>query len=319
MEDFEQKRKKAYEEAEKRKSEVHLKVSGIKEIDEALAKTGLRVYAEALDKSSSVPLEKRIDALREENEELQKARALLLREAGFAENYTRPSFECSVCSDTGYVGIDPCECLIKALRKESYLSSGLGAVLSDQTFSSFDLSLYPDRSKDMMRFVFESVKSFAENFGKERDADKNLMFYGGTGLGKTHLSTALAKRLIDRGFYVIYDTAQNIMHNFERERFSKVGAPVSTDRYFECDLLIIDDLGSEFSNSFTHATLYNLLNTRIYSGKGTVISTNLANDALAKNYDERIVSRVFGTFRTFCFEGDDIRMLKRQKKLQGKK
>lgn len=319
MQDFEEKRKKAFRDAEMRKSDIYMKVSGIKEIDEALAKTGLRVYAEALDKSSCVPLEKRIDALREENEELQNARALLLREAGFAEDYTKPSFECAVCSDTGYVGIDPCECLIKALRKESYLSSGLGAILSDQTFENFDLSLYPDRAKDMMKFVYESVESFAEQFGKKQDADKNLMFYGGTGLGKTHLSTALAKRIIDRGFYVIYDTAQNVMHNFERERFSKIGSPVSTDRYFECDLLIIDDLGSEFSNSFTHATLYNLLNTRIYSGKGTVISTNLANSELARNYDERIVSRIFGTFRTFSFEGDDIRMLKRQQKLQGKK
>lgn len=317
-EDFEEKRKKAFELSESRKSEVYAKVEGIRELDEALSKTGLKVYAEALNKSTDIPLEDRIAVLREENEELQKARAQLLTAAGYAPDYTKPKFDCPKCSDTGYVDLDPCECLIKALRKESYLSSGLGSILSDQSFRNFDISLYPERSRDMMKYVYESVKKFAEDFGKKPGADKNLMFYGGTGLGKTHLSTALAKRIIDRGYYVIYDTALNIMHNFERERFSKVGSPVSTDRYFECDLLIIDDLGSEFSNSFTHATLYNILNTRLYSDKGTVISTNLSNAELAKNYDERIVSRVFGSFRTFGFEGDDIRMLTRQNKLKKK-
>ena len=316
---FDEKQKKAMEEAQARKNEVHLRVPGLLEIDEALAKTGLRVYAEALKKGSSVPLEKRIEALHEENRELQSARAQLLQDAGYPKDYTKPRFECEKCHDTGYVGIDPCECLIKALRRQSYLHSGLGAMLTDQSFENFDVSLYPEKSRGMMAFILEQTKKFAEEFGNAEEC-KNLMFSGGTGLGKTHLSTAVAKKLIDRGFYVVYDTALNIMHSFERERFSKVDVPVTTDRYFECDLLIIDDLGSEFTSSFTHATLYNLINTRLCADKGTLISTNLSSiDALQKTYDERIVSRIVGSYRTFGFEGEDIRLLTRKKNLSSKK
>ena len=139
-----------------------------------------------------------------------------------------------------------------------------------------------------------------------------LFIYGGAGLGKTHLSTAIAKTVIDRGYDVVYDSALNLMHAFEKERFSKAEAP-STDRYFECDLLIIDDLGAEFMSSFTHSTLYNLLNTRVYGGKGMLISTNLSSAAeLQKTYDERIVSRLVGEFKSYCFVGEDIRLKTRR-------
>lgn len=318
-ESFDEKQKKAIEDAQARKNEVHLRVPGILEIDEALAKTGLKVYSEALKKTSKIPLEKRIGILKKENEELQAARATLLCDAGYPADYTKPRFECKKCNDTGYNGIDPCECLIKALRRESYLNSGLGSMLTGQSFENFDLSLYPEKSQKMMEFILSQTKKFAKEFGKE-GACKNMLFYGGTGLGKTHLSTSVAKKLIDRGYYVVYDTALNIMHNFERERFSKIDVPITTDKYFDCDLLIIDDLGSEFPSSFTHATLYNILNTRLCLDKGTLISTNLSDiDALKKAYDVRVVSRVIGSYRSFAFEGNDIRLLKRRKDLSDKK
>lgn len=321
---FDEKQKKALSDAQLRKLEVYEKVEGISQIDDELAKTGLKVYSEAIKKSCPVPLEERIAVLREENLELQHARAELLKMAGYPADYTKPHYECSKCRDSGYVGIDPCECLITALRRESYLSSGLGAMLANQTFENFDISLYPEEARRMMNFIFKSIQNFAENFGNENSggdaSEKNLMFYGGTGLGKTHLSTALAKRLIDRGFYVVYDTALNIMHAFEKERFSKAGASVSTDKYFECDLLIIDDLGSEFMSSFTHATLYDILNTRINADKGTIISTNLSSiDAIKKTYDERIVSRIIGRYRSFGFVGSDIRLLTRKQNVGGAK
>lgn len=111
---------------------------------------------------------------------------------------------------------------------------------------------------------------------------------------------------------MVYDSALNLMHTFEKERFSKDNK-LSTDRYFDCDLLLIDDLGSEFMSSFTHATLYNLLNTRIYGGKGTLISTNLASaESLRKTYEERIVSRIVGEFKSYGFVGEDIRLLNRR-------
>lgn len=311
---FEQKREVAYQDAEKRKTEVYLRVEGVEQIDKALSKTGLKVYSEAINKSSSRPLEERIAALREENLELQRARAELMVAAGYPADYTKPRFECKKCSDTGYVDLFPCECLITALRRESYLSSGLGALLSDQSFDNFDLSLYPTSSRDMMQYIFNNVKLYAETLDGD-SPNKNLLFCGGTGLGKTHLSTSVARTLIDRGFSVIYDTAINIMCVFERERFAKPGTDIVSDRYFDCDLLIIDDLGSEVPNSFSHATLYNIINTRLNSDKATLISTNLSEQKLRQVYDERIVSRLFGAYRLFVFKGDDIRLTKRKNNL----
>ncbi len=308
---FELKRKRSREEAEKRRNEVYLKVPEITELDRALSKTGLKIYAEALDGDRS-SLEQRIEKVRLENEELRSAKAALMKQAGFESDYMSERHECEKCADTGYVGIDPCECLIKAFRKEAYLSSGLGRLLTDQDFSNFDLSAYPAGAKRMMSFIYKKALEFADSFSA--DNSQNIMFYGKTGLGKTHLSTAIAKRVIDRGFYVIYDSAMNIMHAFEKERFSKENTSVTTDRYFDCDLLIIDDLGAEFMSSFTHATLLNILNTRIYAGKSTLISTNLDDtEALKKTYDDRVVSRLVGEFRQYRFEGNDIRLGKNKK------
>lgn len=313
-EQFEKKREQAYEDARRRKAEVYVRVEGIEQIDEALSKTGLKVYSEAINKGSSVPLEKRISVLREENLELQRVRAELMVAAGFPADYTKPRFECEKCSDTGYVDLFPCECLITALRRESYLSSGLGALLSDQSFDNFDISLYPACSRDMMQYIYNNVKLYAECYDTDTP-NKNLLFCGGTGLGKTHLSTSVARTLIDRGFSVVYDTAINVMSTFERERFAKPGTDIVSDRYFDCDLLIIDDLGSEVPNSFSHATLYNIINTRLNSDKATLISTNLSEQKLRQVYDERIVSRLFGTYRVFVFQGDDIRLAKRKEDL----
>lgn len=303
---FAEKRRASREEAEKRKNEVYLCAPEVMEIDRELSKTGLKIYGEAM-RGDRATLDKRIEVLQKENEELLRARASLMESAGFPSDYMTERHECEKCSDTGYVGIDPCECLIKAFRKQAYLSSGLGKLLTNQDFSNFDIKIYPEASRRMMSFIYKKAKEFAENFSESEP--QNIMFYGKTGLGKTHLSTAIAKRVIDRGFTVIYDSAMNIMHTFERERFSREEVAHTTDKYFDCDLLIIDDLGAEFMSSFTHATLLNILNTRIYAGKSTLISTNLDDtEALKKTYDDRVVSRLVGEFRQYRFEGNDIRL-----------
>ena len=308
---FDEKRKRAFDEAQVRKNEAYAKIPGLMQIDEELSKTGLRVYAAALDRNNEKPLEYRIELLHKENRALQDERAALLKSAGFPRDYTAPHFECEKCRDTGYVGIKPCSCRLDALRKQSYESSGLGAILTDQTFENFSLSPYPEKDRAMMRFILSEARNFAEHFG-EKGSVRNMLFFGGTGLGKTHLSTAVAKKVIDRGYDVVYESALNLMHTFEKERFSKDGTQ-STDRYFECDLLIIDDLGAEFMSSFTHSTLYNLLNTRIYGNKGTLVSTNLSSVSdLRKTYDDRVVSRLVGEFKSYSFVGEDIRLKTRR-------
>ena len=159
-----------------------------------------------------------------------------------------------------------------------------------------------------------TLRTFAERF--KRGCSENYLLLGGTGLGKTHLSTSLAKTVIERGYDVVYTTVINMLDDFERKRFSSQNADTEhlTDRYFECDLLIIDDLGCELSTQFTVSSLYNLINTRLNEGSSTVLNTNLSPDELQKRYDNRITSRILGNFSPLLFRGEDIRL----QKLMGK-
>ena len=200
----------------------------------------------------------------------------------------------------------------KALVKEAYNHSGLGKVLNSQTFKNFDLSYYEDEEdRAQMASILEKAKKYVSDFGKN-DKDSNLLFIGTTGLGKTHITTAIAKGVIDKAHDVVYDSAQNIIRAFESEHFDKdEKASLEIRRYFDCDLLIIDDLGTEFRNSFTQSCIYNLLNTRINAGKSMIISTNIDSTAkLIEMYDDRVASRLIGNFRPFKFVGKDIRLSK---------
>lgn len=314
--EFERKRKAAEDAAEERKAEMYGACPVLRQIDNALAATGLKVYKAALDGKDG--LEERIAALRKENEELQDDKRRILKMNGKPENYLDVVYSCKKCSDTGYDGLNMCSCMKKALVKEAYETSGLGAVLTKQGFDNFDLEYYSDAKtsngispRDNMRYILEEAKQYVKDFGKtERNA--NLLFIGKTGLGKTHISTAIAKGVIDKGYDVVYDTVQNIMNTYEQQTFGhNTDAATNVQRYDECALLIIDDLGTEFKNAFTQSVLYNLLNTRIISGKAMIISTNLDDSELfKKQYDDRINSRLIGNFRTFKFMGEDIRIKK---------
>lgn len=322
-EEFEKKRRAAQETADVKRAELHEKVPGVAQIDEVLASTGLRVYKAALD-GGAVGAE--IERMKAENADIRAMRAELLEKVGYPADYSDVKYECPLCSDTGYIGIKPCECFRKALVKESFLSAGLGSVLTDQTFDNFDLSLYSDEkdargvsARGVMRYILSESKKYAEGF-KSAEKRDNLFFFGATGLGKTHLSTAIAKRVIEEGMSVVYDTAQNIIRTFEAKRFSSGNASdgIDTSKYFDCDLLIIDDLGAEFRNSFTITVLYDLLNTRICTGKAMIISGNFdSSNGVAKLYDERISSRILGEFRSFRFIGEDIRLAGRSHKVKG--
>ncbi len=177
-------------------------------------------------------------------------------------------------------------------------------------FEAFSLDYYPPAALDRMRHNLQMLKSFADTFGEGEP--KSWLLFGATGLGKTHLSTAVAKTVLDRGYDVVYETAQNFFSDFEAERFHSYGqdAPASTARYFSCDLLILDDLGTELTNQFTVSCLYNLINSRIISGRSTIINTNLPSAELRKRYDDRITSRLLGEYKPLVFRGKDIRSQK---------
>lgn len=319
-EEFENKRKIAADTSQAHQYETYQKCPLLREVDRALEMTGLKVFNAALEGKNG--LEERIEKLKEENLELQRQKKALLTQCGFPEDYTEIKYSCPKCSDTGYVGIDMCSCMRKALVREAYAHSGLGKVLNQQTFENFRLDYYQDSSqngsasqREIMRSILEKAKQYVYDFGVA-GKESNLLFVGKTGLGKTHITTSIAKGVIDKGFDVVYDSAQNIIRAFEMERFERDNnARNDVERYFDCDLLIIDDLGTEMRNSFTLSSLYNLVNTRINNGKAMIISSNLEDLSLfPKTYDERITSRLLGNFRTLHFEGTDIRLMKARAK-----
>ena len=300
----------AQKEAEARREKLHMLFPEIAEIDRVLSETGMRIFAAAL--SGEGDIERRVAELKKANDELLSARREILVSYGYPADYSDLKFECDRCRDTGYIDGKMCSCMRRDLIMAGYESSGIGKLIAKQNFENFDLSYYRGTELEQMERVFAAVKNYAETF---REAGgRNMLFIGMTGLGKTHLSSACAKAVIDRGFDVVYESAQNIFSDFEYERFNRGyntdAQNEKTARYFETDLLIIDDLGTEVVNQFTTACLYNIVNTRMCSGKGMIINTNLKKEELVAKYQDRITSRLFGEFEICLFMGKDIRSQK---------
>ncbi|MBO5023771.1 MAG: ATP-binding protein [Clostridia bacterium] len=307
---YSEKNFRAQKEAEARKEKLHMLFPEIAEIDRVLSETGMKIFSAALSGEGNI--DKRIAELKRANDELLEARREILVSHGYPADYSDLKFECDKCRDTGYVEGKMCSCMRRDLVMAGYESSGIGKLIAKQNFENFDLSYYKGAEYEQMSRVFESVSDFANTF--RENSGRNLLFIGMTGLGKTHLSSACAKAIIERGFDVVYESAQNIFSDFEYERFSRGynndEQSSKTDRYFECDLLIIDDLGTELSNQFTTSCLYNIVNTRMCAGKSIIINTNLKRGELMEKYQDRVTSRLFGEFEVCLFVGRDIRSQK---------
>ena len=315
--EYETKTFRAQEEADARRAELYSAIPELKELDESLSSFGLRIMQAALQSKDTAAA---VEKLREENERINLARAALLRKNGYPADYTEPRYECDKCRDTGYVGIRMCACMRQRLTEAGMASSGLAGLMNKQSFENFTLDYYRNdaREFDMMRRNFEKVRSYAKAFSISADAPQpeSLLFLGGTGLGKTHLSTAVAREVIERGYDVYYNSAVGMISDFEFRRFGNGVAQSDGDdtaRYTECDLLIIDDLGTEVVNQFTLSCLYHVLNTRLNLGKPTLISTNLTSTELRKTYSDRITSRLMGEYTLVPFYGTDVRKQKLQK------
>ncbi len=303
---FLQKHLAAAEKAEERKRELWGKLDAVKEIDTALAATASRIFGAALGGKNG--LDERIAKIKNETEELRACRAEIIKEAGYPADYSDVHYDCEKCQDLGFVDTKMCDCFRRALVLRGYESSGLGSLIGKQTFENYSLDYFKGDSEAYGRMLqnFEIIFDYARNFSRNSES---LLFMGGTGLGKTHLSSALAKTAIDSGFDVLYTSAVNMLSDFEKTKFR--GEEDDTDRYFSAELLIIDDLGTEMSSVFTDSCLYNVIDTRICKGLPTVISTNLDAKALASRYGERIFSRLFGVYRPLIFCGRDVRVEKK--------
>lgn len=304
----------AREKAELRRSEVHLAIPEVERIDNALRMTGLSLMEASLHGED---VDARIAEVRQTNETLRRQRAALLVAGGYPADYTEIRYECPLCGDTGFVDTKMCVCMKKKLVEAGFEASGMGNLLREQSFANFDLSYYQGdpAAHRRMEQILSRMKLYAETF--EAGKSGNLVLFGGTGLGKTHLSSAVAGAVIEKGYDVLYVSAVSLLADFEREQFRNSGGGdtgTDTSRYFSCDLLIIDDLGTEMNTAFTTSRLYNLINTRLNQHRATVINTNLTQDEFRKRYWDRITSRVLGEYTVLPFLGTDIRALKLSRK-----
>ena len=255
-----------------------------------------------------------LEKARLENMELQQERAILAME-NFEEGYLDDSPICDKCGGSGYIGSNMCECLTELCRqeqkKEVSVLSG-----SREAFNQFRLDYYPDRidpkygasPRTIMERNLKICRTYALTFAPSAG---NLLFVGGTGLGKTFLSACIARAVADRGYSVVYESAGHLFGKLEQAKFSpSEEARREAARFTDCDLLILDDLGTEMPGQFVTAAFYTLLNDRILAGKPMVISTNLNIDEAARRYSPQIASRLQGSFQGLTFVGEDIRILK---------
>ena len=305
--------------ADERREELYREINGLRELDQRLSGFGLRIMQTALQQGNT---KEGIAKLRTENEKILTARAELLRKHGYPADYSEPQYECDQCKDTGYVGIKMCSCMRKSLIEAGMASSGMSALMGRQSFENFSLDFYRHNPKDhqIMSENYQYLYRYAHEFAisKDQPMPKSLFFLGGTGLGKTHLSTAVARVVIERGYDVYYNSAVGMISDFEQRRFGNGLASGddegdNTARYTECDLLIIDDLGTEVVNQFTLSCLYHVINTRINLQKPTIISTNLSSAELRKIYNDRMTSRLLAEYVLLPFYGVDVRTQKLQK------
>lgn len=309
-EEFSTKRQRAENEADDRRFELERVIEGLREINVRLAESGYEILGAALTGGN---VEEKLAVIKAENNALRQKRRELIKAAGYSEDYLEPRFECALCHDTGYVGGNMCSCFKRALVLARIESSGLGQLVRNQSFDSFSFDFYAGQDLESVRRNYNKLKKFAENFtGK---GDDNWLLLGNTGLGKTHLSSSVAIEVINKGFDVVYMTASTLFSVFEKQRFGEGSVGDGSDeQIFNADLLIIDDLGTESSNQFTVSCLYNIINTRMISGKSTIINTNLTQAELRQKYTDRIASRLFGEYKPLLFTGKDVRLQKISKK-----
>ena len=292
-------------------AEAYARVPRIREIDMQLRRTMAQAAQAAFLQGSDG--KELLEQARQENLALQREREELVRQF-FEEGYLDDSPICRLCGGTGYVGSTMCECLTELCRQEQ--KKEISILAGKESFSQFRLDYYPDRIDPMygasprtiMERNFQTCKRYALYFSQNAG---NLLFVGGTGLGKTFLSACIARTVADRGFSVAYETAAHLFGNLEKTRFNPTeDSRREAEKYTSCDLLILDDLGTEMPGQFVTAALYSLLNDRLLAGKPMVVSTNLNVEEMNRRYSPQIASRLHGGFTRLTFVGEDIRVLR---------
>lgn len=267
--------------------------------------TGIASSPEKADKLKA-EYDKKVDAL-------QKRKLQILSEGGIAEDYDKIHYECEACQDTGYISNEKCKCFKLKKIKYAYENSNLSEKMKNSTFENFKMSYYSDEKdaggiSDKMRAekALAASKNIASNL---EEYEKSLLFVGNVGLGKTFLSGCIANELIKQGYSVLYIRSSTLFTIFEDKKFGKISEKDSdmVDMVYDCDMLIIDDLGTEIPSKFTASFLHDIVNERMLHGKKLIISTNFSSDELSKLYTPRFISRLYENFFVFKLTGMDIR------------
>ena len=305
--------RRAEDEDARRHRIAYSRVPALREIDARLAALVGEVAGSMFGKGRTP------EEIRQESLELQARRAELLAEQGWPADWLDGAWSCPDCRDTGFVEGRMCRCLKALYDRQRRQSLSALLKLGSESFETFDLSYYSDAangglsSREQMTAVYDFCRDYAEHFGKN---SVNLLFRGSTGLGKTFLSACIARVVSEKGFSVVYETTVAAIAAFEEQKFRPdEETEDKVDRLTGCELLILDDLGTEMVTEFTKSALYTLINTRLLGRKKTIISTNLTLEEMEEKYTPQICSRLEGEFQDLPFVGTDIRLLRKERGL----
>ena len=317
LRDYDKKQLENKYELDLRTKNAYKKIPELQEIDDIIINTAINSAKLVLaDDDTSKP----IDDLKKTANTAKQRRQALLDSQGFPKNYLELQYQCKDCKDTGYIENDKCHCFKQSIVNILYSQSNIKNAIKKENFSKFSFDYYPDdyidestglTPRQNMKKIVKTSKAFINNFDK---CFQNLFIYGNTGVGKTFLTNCIAKELLDHSYTVVYLTAFQLFDILEKNKFNQDEESAEIQNQFnyilDCDLLIIDDLGTELTNAFINTQLYLCINERYLREKSTIISTNLSLDNINIKYSERIFSRIISNYSLLKIVGDDIRLKK---------
>lgn len=318
---FEEDRQEREHRFQERRESIFRRQPRLRQIDTELRATTSRIISSALRRGTD-PLPA-LEVLRDENLSLQEEKRALLGKLGLPQDCLEDKPACPLCGDTGYRGGEMCRCLRSYYAREQQKELSRMLDLAGQSFESFSLDWYAEEAlphlgispRENMEWVYRTCKRYADQFASPGSG--NLLLTGPPGLGKTFLSAAIAREVSGDGWSVVYDTAAHVFQQFEDRKFGREEdqeAQGDVARVLSCDLLILDDLGTEMTTAFVQSTLYQILNSRLLERRPTILSTNLKVAELSGRYGAQTASRVEGEYQILTFFGQDIRLLRKERK-----